>query len=120
MHTTRIKLVSPDEVAQALLDAASPSSTNSEFIFWIGAGASVTAGIPSAEGIVDRFLERRWLQFETPDDFDKLPVPSWEKSGKLDPNRRRRVRMWALANMPEIKAWLATNPGITLTADSNN
>jgi tetratricopeptide (TPR) repeat protein len=105
-----------------LLDASKTSSSkaSSEFIFWLGAGASVSAGIPSSEGIVDRFLERRWLQFETPDEFDKPPVPSWGRIGPVDPERREKVRSWALQNVPEIGAWLAKNPGISLKTTSDN
>ena len=57
----------------------------SNYIFWIGAGFSATAGIPLAEGIVDRLLDKRWRG--TVSGASKL-----EKFSLLDAEHRARRR----------------------------
>ena len=35
----------------------------SKYIFWLGAGMSLTAGIPTSVGVVDRLIDRYLVRF---------------------------------------------------------
>lgn len=62
------------------------------YIFWVGAGFSATAGIPLAEGVVDRLLDKRWR----PSDPTNLDTKRFSQLSLEDQTlRRRKIREWA-------------------------
>jgi len=63
------------------------------YIFWLGAGFSKTAGIPLAEEVVDRLLDKRWRP--TVDGGAKLQ-PFSQLSEKDKSSRQTAVRDWAI------------------------
>ena len=81
----------------------------SKYVFWLGAGVSVTAGIPTAAGVVDRLLDKLWRQPGGSHVGEKTATPYASLS---EPGRAERmgiVRKWALQNIPEVGTWRAKN-----------
>ncbi|HUY12684.1 MAG TPA: tetratricopeptide repeat protein [Terriglobia bacterium] len=75
----------------ALSAQADRSASTAKYIFWLGAGISVSAGIPLAEGVVDRYWDKLWRYSILPDyaqPYSGLPTPEKEK-------RKVTVRRWA-------------------------
>ena len=68
-------------------------SPPANYIFWVGAGFSKTAGIPLAEGVVDRLLDKRWRP--TVDGGSKLGA-FCQLSTKEQEIRQGKIREWAL------------------------
>ena len=62
------------------------------YIFWLGAGFSKTAGIPLAEGVVDRLLDKRWRPSANGDSRAEAFCRLSADNQKL---RREIVREWA-------------------------
>ncbi|HXJ95455.1 MAG TPA: tetratricopeptide repeat protein [Terriglobia bacterium] len=60
-----------------------------KYIFWLGAGTSATAGVPLAEGIVDRLLDREWRE------LGNVGEPYATLSPGERDQRRAEVRKWA-------------------------
>jgi hypothetical protein len=79
------------------------SHQKSKYIFWLGAGVSVTAGIPAGVGIVDRLLDRSWLDAQEPSKGPQIlePYSSLSETTRLD--RLKLVRGWALKNISGIR-----------------
>jgi len=77
----------------------------SKYIFWLGAGVSVTAGIPTAAGVVDRLLDRLWRQpgGNHAGEKDAVPYASLSEPGRAE--RLATVRKWALESIPEARNW---------------
>src|SRR5260370_40760031 len=89
-------------LAAALKDGL---AQNAPFIFWFGAGASKTAGIPTAGGVVDWFLERRWHETQRfPDGSYDALLQRRERPSLLN------LRKWASETIPEIAMALRSKP----------
>jgi len=62
------------------------------YIFWLGAGSSRTAGIPLAEGVVDRLLDRRWRAAQG--EAARSLATLGRLSGPAAATRIAQVRQW--------------------------
>jgi len=75
-----------------------------QLIVWLGAGASVTAGIPSGNGIVYRLLDRAWR--DSAHRSQSAPVPYAQLVGAAQTEREKHLRGWASDNhkdlLPEV------------------
>jgi len=89
------------------------SHQRSKYIFWLGAGMSVTAGIPVGSGIVDRLLDRHWRDAQPSGDRAQIleSYSTLSESGRRVSSRT--VREWALENFTGISA----SAGGTVKAD---
>ena len=68
----------------------------SGYIFWLGAGVSRTAGIPLAEGMVYRLLDRLWRMSQPETAAGRPPEPLTRLSDSAAEVRRSQVRQWAV------------------------
>lgn len=77
-----------EELANAI------AKSRGQYIFWLGAGVSVTAGVPLCEGVVDRYLYELWSR-----DNPQPPI-SGEKPlqarRRILEARRKDIRNWAV------------------------
>jgi tetratricopeptide (TPR) repeat protein len=84
--------------------ASQMSHQKSKYIFWLGAGMSVTAGIPAGPGIVDRLLDRTWRDRQSSCNQAQNLEPYSALSEAARKERLRIVREWALVNFEGIAA----------------
>jgi tetratricopeptide (TPR) repeat protein len=74
------------------------SRQKSKYIFWLGAGVSVTAGIPAGAGVVDRLLDLSWRDSQSSLETQVLERYS-ALAGAAKAERIKLVRDWALQNV---------------------
>ncbi|PYV30587.1 MAG: hypothetical protein DMG22_19860 [Acidobacteria bacterium] len=108
---TSVKRSSVTDVARAIVHCSQPTDgqRRGRFIFWLGAGSSVSAGIPLADAIVDRLLDRLWIQSQPMKTSEPPLQPLAGLSEPARAERQMRVRSWAIGNIPEVKTWARKN-----------
>jgi hypothetical protein len=74
----------------------------SKYIFWLGAGMSLTAGIPTSVGVVDRLIDRYWCDSQVSAGDANSLQPYFSLSESAQAERVGIARRWALANLTEI------------------
>src|SRR5712692_10165927 len=78
------------------------SHQKSKFIFWLGAGVSVTAGVPAGLGIVDRLLDLFWHDAQSAPNGPQT-VESYSSLAEAARTERSKVvREWAIGNVSGI------------------
>lgn len=82
--------------------AAQMSHQKSKHIFWLGAGVSVTAGIPAGPGIVDRLLDLSWCDAQSSSNGPQILERYSSLAGAARTERIRVVREWAVKSLPGI------------------
>jgi tetratricopeptide (TPR) repeat protein len=78
------------------------AAQKSKYIFLLGAGVSVTAGIPAAAQVVDRLLDRFWLESSSSSITGSSLEPYSSLSDLAALERGQLVRTWALDNVTEL------------------
>jgi len=96
------------DLAAALRDGLAQGAP---FIFWFGAGASKSAGIPTAGGVVDWFLERKW------NEATRFPDGSYDLSLQRSRPSLSELRKWAREAIPGIAMGLASNSSLAQNND---
>jgi hypothetical protein len=78
------------------------SHQKSKYIFWLGAGVSVTAGIPAGLGIVDRVLDLFWRDAQPQANGPQIVEPYLSLARAARTQRSKVVREWAIENLSGI------------------
>src|SRR5438046_368417 len=94
----RVSRADVTDVARAIAQSAEAADPlrKARYIFWLGAGVSRSAGIPVAEGVVDRLFDRRWRLGQAP---TERALEALSKLSETAADERRRiVRDWARTN----------------------